>query len=136
MNSRFCNMCKQEKDFEFFSVDSRSKTGYQSRCKECQQLVKKEMAAYYRERHLMAKYGITHADYEEMLAQQENKCAICGIEEKYCENQRLAVDHNHETGQVRALLCKKCNQAIGLLQDSASFAWNAYKYLEKHNERS
>jgi len=136
MANKLCNMCKQEKAFEFFSVDSRSKTGYQTRCKECQKAVKKEMSAYYRDRHLMSKYGITHSDYTEMLEKQEGKCAICGIEEKYCENQRLAVDHNHETGQVRALLCKKCNQAIGLLQDNASFAWNAYRYLEKHNEQS
>lgn len=132
MNTRFCNLCSQEKDFSLFSKDSRAKTGYQSRCKECQAAVKKDMASYYREKHLQRKYGISHADYENMLAEQKGCCAVCGIEEKYCENQRLAVDHDHATGEVRALLCKKCNQAIGLLQDSAEFAYAAYQYLKEH----
>ena len=127
-------MCNTEKEFSFFSKDTRAKSGYQTRCKSCQAAVKKEMAGYYREKHLQKKYGISQADYEQMLEEQQGCCAICGIEEKYCENQRLAVDHNHKTEKVRALLCKKCNQAIGLLQDNADFAYSAYQYLKEHNE--
>ena len=132
--AKLCSMCNTEKEFSFFSKDTRSKSGYQTRCKSCQATVKKEMAAYYREKHLQKKYGISQADYERMLEEQQGCCAICGIEEKYCENQRLAVDHNHKTKEVRALLCKKCNQAIGLLQDNADFAYSAYQYLKEHNE--
>ena len=128
-----CCMCGKEKDFKFFSKDNRSKSGYQTRCKECQAIVKKSMSGYYRDHHLNAKYGISHAEYEEMLKKQDYRCAICGIEDKYCEYGKLAVDHDHKTSKVRALLCKKCNQALGLLQDNASFAFNAYKYLEEHN---
>jgi hypothetical protein len=129
-----CNRCKIEKGFEEFSKDSRAKSGTQTRCKKCQAEVKKEMATYYRAKHLEYKYGITLEDYDQLKEQQNGKCAICGIEEKYCENKRFAVDHDHDTEEVRALLCKKCNQAIGLLQDSSEFAFNAYTYLRKFNK--
>jgi predicted nucleic acid-binding protein len=92
------------------------------------------MAEYYREHHLQRKYGITQQDYNDMLQAQNNWCAICNIEEQHCENSRLAVDHDHDTGLVRALLCKKCNQAIGLLQDNSSFAYKAFEYLKEHNK--
>jgi hypothetical protein len=132
MTTKTCNLCKQEKDLSLFSVDNRSKSGYQTRCKDCQAAVKKEMAAYYRGKHLEYKYGMTHEQYESMLEEQDHKCAVCGIEEKYAENSRLCIDHNHDTGQVRGLLCKKCNQAIGLLQDNADFCDSAGKYLRLH----
>jgi hypothetical protein len=124
-----CTRCLDVKSEAEFSKDSRAKSGLQSRCKVCQSEVKAEMSDYYRDKHLQSKYGITHQDYLVMLEEQDCKCAICGIEEKYCENQRLAVDHDHDTGQVRALLCKKCNQAIGLLQDNSDFAKSAVEYL-------
>jgi len=129
-----CNRCKQDKEACDFSVDNRAKDGLQTRCKACQSIVKSGMKEYYRERHLQNKYGISSEDYSNMLKEQDNKCAICGIEEKYCEHQRLAVDHDHETQEVRKLLCKKCNQGIGLLQDNSEFAYNAYKYLKEFNK--
>jgi hypothetical protein len=132
MKIKTCFMCKVEKSISLFSVDNRSKTGYQTRCKECQAIVKKEMARYYRGKHLEYKYGITHEQYEEMLEKQDHRCAICSIEEKYAENSRLCVDHNHETNELRGLLCKKCNQGIGLFQDNADFCDSAGRYLRLH----
>jgi hypothetical protein len=132
MMTKLCNLCKVEKDVSLFSVDTRSRSGYQTRCKECQAAVKKEMASYYRGKHLEYKYGMTHGDYQTMLENQDHKCAVCGIDEKHAENSRLCVDHNHETGEVRGLLCKKCNQAIGLLQDNPDFCDAAGRYLRLH----
>lgn len=127
-------MCKQEKDIFLFSVDTRSKSGYQTRCKECQSVVKKEMALYYRNKHLEYKYGITSEQYEEMLKEQSNRCAICGIGEQHTENSRLCVDHDHNTNEVRGLLCKKCNQGLGLFQDNPDFCESAGKYLRKYGK--
>jgi hypothetical protein len=90
------------------------------------------MAQYYRGKHLEYKYGMTHDDYERMLVEQDHKCAVCGIDAKHSENSRLCVDHDHDTGEVRGLLCKKCNQAIGLLQDNADFCDAAGRYLRLH----
>ena len=132
MTTKVCNLCEEEKDVSLFSVDSRSKSGYQTRCKDCQSFVKKEMAAYYRGKHLEYKYNMTNEDYEAMLEKQDHKCAVCGINEVHAENSRRCVDHDHNTGQVRGLLCKKCNQAIGLLQDNADFCESAGKYLRLH----
>lgn len=68
----------------------------------------------------LAKYGITPEDYDILFEQQGGVCAACGQPETH-KNQygvcRLAVDHDHETGEVRGLLCGRCNRALGLLND-------------------
>lgn len=77
------------------------------------------------------RYGITLADYDEMLEVQGNGCAICGKTPE--ENgQRLSVDHNHETGEVRGLLCRGCNSAIGHFKDSPERCLAAARYLQEH----
>lgn len=58
-------------------------------------------------------YGITLADYNEMVAKQEGLCAACK-----CHPNKLVVDHCHATGKVRALLCGPCNIAIGICKES------------------
>jgi hypothetical protein len=62
-------------------------------------------------------YGITLAEYEEMLKAQDYKCAICGNEDEV-EGRRLAIDHCHTKGNVRGLLCGKCNRGLGLFYDN------------------
>ena len=85
---------------------------------------RKTLESYYRhhterrnqqvESRLMSRYGITLDQYNEMLEAQDGVCAIC---KKMCTTgQRLAVDHDHETGEVRALLCKGCNFKVGQIE--------------------
>lgn len=83
----------------------------------------------------LKQYGLTIEEYEEMLSAQGGVCAICGkLPDKY----RLAVDHNHETGKVRGLLCIPCNRGVGIFQDSSELLINASDYLkgDKFNDRS
>lgn len=81
----------------------------------------------YEEARLMYEYGITFADYERMNETQKGLCAICV---KPCRTgKKLCVDHNHATGQVRGLLCRGCNSAIGLLLEDKSILESAIKYL-------
>ena len=75
-------------------------------------------------------YGITLDDYERMLDEQGGGCAICGRTEKE-EGRRLAIDHCHTTNEVRGVLCGKCNQAIGMMDDDINRLKKAAKYLEK-----
>lgn len=79
---------------------------------------------------LTTKYGITPENYEAKLAAQAGACAICsdgpGKGRRY-----FCVDHNHETGEVRGLLCHKCNAALGLLGDSAPIVARALDYLKE-----
>jgi Recombination endonuclease VII len=73
---------------------------------------------------LKKKYGITEAEHQQMLRNQNSLCAICKREVKLC------VDHNHKTGKVRGLLCNSCNLIVGVLQDNPTIIRNMITYLE------
>lgn len=72
-----------------------------------------------------------HSDkFNEMLATQKRKCAICG---NACKTERsLAVDHCHKTGKIRGLLCGKCNVTLGLVDDDVDRLKKMIAYLESH----
>ena len=76
------------------------------------------------------RYGITNADYEEMLTAQRGLCKICGNPSTGKGKYRLSVDHCHETGKVRGLLCLLCNSGLGKFKDSPSLLDRAISYLE------
>ena len=74
------------------------------------------------------KYGLTEEAYEALLEAHDYQCAICFGTEVLC------VDHDHETGKVRGILCSRCNSGIGMLRDSLLLVQKASEYLEKHIE--
>jgi hypothetical protein len=73
------------------------------------------------------KYKLTQDGYDRMVADQQGRCAIC-----HSEPPVLAVDHDHETGAVRGLLCRNCNLGIGLLRDDIDLLRSATRYLTIH----
>jgi len=75
-------------------------------------------------------YGITLDDYNKIFANQDGRCAICNIHEQE-SGKILCVDHCHDTGKVRGLLCGKCNAGIGLLGDNPENLINAANYLRE-----
>jgi hypothetical protein len=88
-----------------------------------------------RDQRFREKFGITLSQYNTMHADQDGKCAICGNPETITRNgnvRMLAVDHCHETGKVRGLLCGTCNPMIGYAKDSIALLEAAITYLEKH----
>lgn len=78
----------------------------------------------------LRRYGITVEQFNAMLVIQKGRCAICG---KFNGSKRLCVDHNHETGKVRGLLCDPCNKVLGFAHDDCSVLTNARKYLIRSN---
>jgi len=64
----------------------------------------------YREYKMRSRYGIEIEEYDAMVEAQHGECAIC---HKSLGQKNLFIDHNHETGRIRGLLCRKCNTAIG-----------------------
>lgn len=77
------------------------------------------------------KYGITLTEYDELLEEQGDHCIFCG--KTPAENgSRLCVDHDHETGEVRGLLCGNCNRALGLFQDSSEICRQDMLYLKHY----
>ena len=79
----------------------------------------------------LKKYGISLDDYNKKLKEQEYSCAICK-RHKNDLKETLCVDHNHATGKVRKLLCRKCNLALGYFNDDVSIINNAIKYITEH----
>lgn len=86
---------------------------------------------YSRSNRLISTYGISLADYNKLLNEQNNVCAICG---KPPKRVRLAVDHCHANGRVRGLLCFSCNSILGLAYDSVQILNRAVDYMKKHSE--
>ncbi len=110
-----------------------------ARCKACH---KKRLKSTYdaekiRERNLRNNYGLTLEDYNIMLFQQGYVCAVCKQEETVIDHytqqpKSLSVDHDHETGKVRQLLCTTCNQVLGNIEKDSQRVKLLIKYLKKH----
>jgi hypothetical protein len=82
---------------------------------------------------LRTNYGITEERYQELLSLQDGKCAICSTTTPTGRWKVFAVDHNHDTNEVRGLLCNECNRGIGLLKDSPDLLRLAAIYIDTHN---
>jgi len=85
---------------------------------------------YRRAYHRKWKYGLVADDYDDLLAAQDGRCAIC------LERKPLSVDHDHRSGKVRGLLCAKCNSAIGLVGEDPAVLGRAIAYLFRHRNSS
>ena len=109
-------------------------------CRECHRARGRAWKTANKEKHrvsqraseLKHKYNMTLEDYDLMSADQNHVCAICYKPDP--AGRRLAVDHNHETGKIRGLLCHTCNRAIGLLRDDRTLLSRASEYLGKSEE--
>jgi hypothetical protein len=114
----------------------KSKDG-SKRCSECTLCQKAKKRARYdpikkRSNDILKKYGMTLEDYDSTLASQGG-CAICGVKEaKYSNGNRFHIDHCHETGVVRGLLCGHCNVMLGHAKDNITTLQKAINYLQKH----
>lgn len=97
---------------------------------------KEQRSEYSREWSLKKKYSISAEEYSQLLNGQNGVCAICqGIEKHKYPSGKIrdfAVDHDHETGAIRGLLCTNCNRAIGYLGDSPERLRAAADYLERY----
>lgn len=126
-----CNFCKKTKPINQF-YKRRDCVGYLPRCKRCQCEYARQwrlrVPNYGRVRYLR-KYGLTLAQYRKMGRDQNGKCAICLRTQK----RALAVDHHHESGRVRKLLCGSCNALIGMAHERTDILLAAIAYLDKHN---
>ena len=81
------------------------------------------------DKHLRRHYGITAVDYAWMENEQDRKCKICKTDYTETRNQRLVVDHCHDTGTVRGLLCHKCNAGHGQYSDDLKIMCDSAAYV-------
>lgn len=115
---------------EFFYRKKASKDGLSRQCKVCHNTKIRANPKFEGQRRrswLKNKYNLTLEEYSSLLEKQGGKCAICNITPDY----NLCVDHNHQSGKVRGLLCRSCNKAIGQLGDTKEALLKAYLYLSQ-----
>ena len=94
---------------------------------------KPEVKRRARAEHLRRKYGITVEQYDEMLEAQGGGCCICGRPPR--EDISLHVDHDHSTGEIRGILCFRCNNALADFQDDQQLLAKAAAYLDRQDHR-
>lgn len=136
--NKYCPRCKQTKQSdEFIPVQSR-KDGLAGYCRKCAN--ERKMEYYYNEgrgrdaekmrkrRQRWGKLGITAADVNELLKQQDFLCPLC---KRHLTLEDFVVDHCHETNHVRGILHKVCNLGLGGFEDNIEFLQNAIEYLRK-----
>ncbi|MFC9081889.1 endonuclease VII domain-containing protein [Streptomyces sp. NPDC057062] len=114
---RYCRTCGEIKPHSEWHRNATASDGLSTRCKACR-------AVQGRVGHLKRHYGLTQAERDEMVASQRGLCVIC------LKAPAVHVDHCHETGKVRGVLCFNCNSAIGKLGDDPDAVRRAAAYLE------
>ena len=157
-----CNCCLRLLPPENFSKSKTSTRGYQYKCKLCVSDYDKtnpEKKAEQKKRHylknkekidqrardwynnnkdrskgnaIQRKYGITTEIFNQMRESQQYRCAICGTGEDSLKK-KLVIDHCHNTGKVRKLLCTNCNVAIGMFKENPRIMFSAMEYLKEFN---
>ena len=144
LETRVCRVCGEEKnlldDYYFVRKDRSLPSSYSYECKACTiertTNYNKRNSNSVRSQYLKRNYGLTFEEFDSMLSKQDNCCAICKGKEPYGRHKRFTVDHNHKTGEVRGLLCNRCNTALGLVEDNIHTLKSMIQYLESHEEAS
>ena len=123
-----CADCKQTKPYDQFPRNKNSKDGYHCYCKACNNArtyeSRQRLHGGSRHYHLKHRYGIGADEFDELVRQQGGVCAICGRPDPE------HVDHSHETGAVRGILCFNCNGGLGQFRDSIDALRAAAAYLD------
>jgi hypothetical protein len=141
MTEKLCPSCNIVKPIEEFGKNKARRDGVACYCKPCNyEYLHKRRKKYRANRddskvknwYRKDRYGVGNDWYNKQFARQSGCCAICGTHQsdlKRC----LCIDHCHDTGQVRQLLCGKCNTGLGYFNHDPELLTIAMEYLQKHN---
>lgn len=155
VREKCCTRCRSVKSIDQFNRNRQNRDGFQSACKSCQQerhrewYVRNSESVIARTRQWAADnpekakaaaargqrrrlYSLSPSEYDQLMQDQLGKCGACGD----CFGTTSPhVDHDHETGEVRGLLCGNCNRALGLLLDSPERVGGLARYLRRSRLR-
>ena len=145
---KFCYKCSQEKDLQDFTKGMysckvcrrapcreyylKNKDKYIAKANEYTKKNRNKIGVYWKEYKRKIRYkklGITIEDFNRMNKIQQGKCCIC---KKIPDGQILRLDHDHNTGKIRGLLCNHCNIGLGYFRDNIESLKNAAVYLKKN----
>lgn len=121
--TKLCSLCLKYLPLSDFNINSRTSTGYDTRCRICRQITE-----------VCRTHNISVTDYIKMIELSNNCCYICG-ENANKQKFRLNVDHCHKTDKIRGLLCSNCNTALGLVKEDINTLEKMINYIknEGHN---
>lgn len=134
---KICCYCRAELPTTEFHRNRNLSDGLAGRCKPCNNDYKKRWRKKNPELNKLTKgtwkpirrfrkYGITPCDFTRMRIERGDRCDVCGT-----VYPKLAIDHDHETGRVRGLLCLNCNTGLGQFRDSVELLNAAIRYLDR-----
>jgi hypothetical protein len=153
---KVCKKCLQEKNFDNYKILRKNKNGtnlYKSQCNDCynKHYIEKyrsksedQRKKIYQEKkdkttfdirknwRLKHRFGINLDIFTEMYEKQNGRCYLC---EKKIEGKDVKVDHNHQTGKLRKLLCHNCNTSLGLLGENLKIFYKCIDYLKEHDDK-
>jgi Recombination endonuclease VII len=94
-----------------------------------------ELTEKYRVKHSHAKriakvHGMSAEDYDYFVRAQRGRCAICRRTAEEAKQRHLSIDHCHETGRARGLLCGRCNWTVGVIKEDPAIARSLLAYVE------
>lgn len=127
--SRRCNRCGQVKAASEFTFDRQKRDCLRRTCRQCEKELRAETADQRRRNRIIKTYGVDPDWFDRTFQAQSGRCAIC--REKLTQQGGMAVDHNHDTGAVRGLLCSLCNSGLGMFRDRPRLLTAAAKYLRR-----
>lgn len=126
-----CSKCKIDKSLDqFYKIKNRNNKP-RPECLSCAKEYQHTRKDYYYKRN----YGVSLEQFNEMLILQDNKCKICNRDQSELKS-TLHVDHCHQTGKVRGLLCASCNRGIGFFSDNPDLLIKAISYLRNEDSSS
>lgn len=134
--AKTCTKCKKVKPLSKYHYRNRGKGTVDTICKTCTALGRKK---YYLTKHARAVcrkssrkrlYGLTNSEFDKMLTDQKGCCAICGKHQTEAKKV-FSVDHNHETKELRGLLCMNCNLLLGHAKENTETLQSAIDYLRR-----
>lgn len=134
-----CGEMSPDKFSEYFNSAQNRWVRYKSECKKCMTARKRPYEKkraktrirntdVQRRYYLRNRYGLTEEAYTELLESQECKCAIC---KSMLRRENIDIDHNHSTGEVRGILCSRCNKMLGFAEDDIHKLEKAIEYLKE-----
>jgi hypothetical protein len=137
METKVCWKCEKEKSLEDDFYKNRSTaSGYHHVCKECQKAYGKARATNpatrtkvlrsLRDANCKRLYGISLDEKEKLFESQGKICKSCGSDDSQGQ---WCVDHNHETKEIRGIVCRPCNLILGFARDSTAHLEKAIQYL-------
>lgn len=139
--TKVCSKCDKIKELSEFNKNNQQKDGYYGYCKACygkrRKIYRKNTKVAHRGmiQGITYKFKMTEASLQDMMHKQQGCCAICGVDfgSKLTNHngRQYAIDHSHDTGKVRGLLCMACNMYVGAMEAQKSGPDIVLEYIKR-----